>query len=89
MLSPTDTESVIGILARSVCDHVGRRKLETRKGKKTTLVANAQQYAMMRAVQEQECRELQEATEYRNERHKRLMSMMERKLKLMGEIPEV
>ena len=42
----------------------------------------------MRAVQEEECRELQQAIEYRHDRHKRLTSMMERKQKLMGEILE-
>ena len=72
-----------------MCDHVGRRRFLKRKKTKTTLVADATQYAVMRAVQEKECQELQKAIENINERHKRLMSMMERKQKLMGEIPEL
>ena len=67
---------------------MGRRRCVTRKGKKTTLVANDKPYAVKRAVQEKECRELQVVLEYRNDRHKQLMVMMERKQKLMGEIPE-
>ena len=46
------------------------------------------QHAVLRATQEVECRELQEAIECRNERHKRLMSMMERKQNLLRDVPE-
>ena len=41
--SPTDTDGIIGVLARSVCDHVGRGRFVTRKRKKKTLVANVKQ----------------------------------------------
>ena len=71
-----------------MCDHAGRRRFLTWKGKKRTLVANVAQHAVMRVVQENECRVLQEAIECRNERHKRLMSIVERQQKLMGEILE-
>ena len=61
----------------------------SRKVKKTTLVANAKQHAVMNTVQEKECQELQKAIEDINERHKILVSMMERQQKLMGEVPEL
>ena len=44
---------------------------------------NVKQYAVMRAVQEKECPELRKAIEYMNERPKKLISMMERKQRLM------
>ena len=44
---------------------------------------NVKQYAVKRAVQEKECPELRKAIEYMNERPKKLMSMMERKQRLM------
>ena len=59
-----------------------------RKGKKAALVANTKQLCVMRVVQGKECREVLEAIGYRNVRHKRLMSLMERKRKLMGEVPQ-
>ena len=71
-LSPTDSESIIAILAWSVCNHVWRKKIVTMKEKQMMLVANAKQHAVMRAVQERECRELQDAIGYRKERHKSL-----------------
>ena len=40
-------------------------------------------------MQKKECGELQEAIEYRNETPERLMPMMERKPKLVGEVPEL
>ena len=43
----------------------------SRKVKKTTLVANAKQYAVMNTMQEKECQELQKAIEYINARHKK------------------
>ena len=52
-------------------------------------LAGAQQYAMMRTVQEKECQELQKAIEYINERHNRPMSLMERQQKLIGEMREL
>ena len=54
-----------------------------------TLVANPKQYAMMRAMQDEEYRELHEVIEYMNERQERLTSTMERKQQLMGEVPEI
>ena len=55
----TDTECIIGILAWSVCDHEGRRRLVTRKGKETTLVAIVKQYAMLRERQHADYQEFQ------------------------------
>ena len=43
----------------------------------------------MRAVQVEECQGLQEAIGNVNEKHKELMSTMERKQKLMGEVSEL
>ena len=88
MLSPMDTKDTIGVGAWSPCDHDGRRRLVAMKRKKTTLVANVKQYALTRAAQETECRELQEAIQCRNERYKRLMSLLERKQKLLREVLE-
>ena len=64
------------------------QKIVTMKEKQMMLVANAKQHAVMRAVQERECRELQNAIGYRKERHKSLVPMMERKQKLRDEIRE-
>ena len=49
-------------------------------GEKTSL-ANAKQYAMMRAKQEETNQELHEAIKYSNERRGELLVMMERKQK--------
>ena len=61
ILSPVDTEGIIGVLAWSACEHPGRRRLVAVEREKTTLVANAKQYAMMRAKQEEAHQELHEA----------------------------
>ena len=53
LLSPIDAEGIIGVLARSVCDHLGQyedEEVEAMKAKKTTLVENMKRYAAMRAV---------------------------------------
>ena len=52
------------------------------------LVANAKEYAVMRATQDEEHQELHEAIEYMNERQGKLLAMMERKKKLMSGAPE-
>ena len=60
------------------------------KTKETTLLANVNQYAMMRAKQHEEYQELHEVIEYMNERQEeRVMSTMQRKQKLIGEVPEL
>ena len=78
MLSSTGAEGIIGVLAWSVCDREGR-----------TLVANAKQYAMMRAMQDDEHQELHEVVEDMNDRQERLTSTMVRKQQLAGEVPEI
>ena len=87
--SSTGAEGIIGVLAWSASDHEGRRRLVAMKTKETTLTVNANQYALTRAIQEHECRELYEAIENMNERQGKLMSTKERKQKLMGEVPEL
>ena len=51
-LSPMDTESIIGVLAWSACDHEGCRRCVALKREKATLMANAKQ-CVMRAMQEE------------------------------------
>ena len=70
------TEGMIGVLARSVCvcDHLG---FVTRKGKKTTLVAHAKQYAVMRAMLDEEFQALHKAVEYMNESQEKRLVMTE------------
>ena len=76
-------------LSFGACDREGRRRFVARKTKEATLVANVKQYAMMRAMQHEEYQELHEAIEYMNERQGKLMSTMERRQMLMGEVPEL
>ena len=52
-------------------------------------MANVKQYAMMRAMQNEEYQELHEVIEYRNERQEKLVSTMECQQKLMGEVLEL
>ena len=49
------------------------------------LVATVEQYAVVRAMQDEESQELHEAIEYMSERQLKLLSTKERKQKLMGE----
>ena len=51
------------------------------KRKKTILVANVKQYAVMRAKHDDEYQELHEAMEYMSERRGKLLAMMEEKEK--------
>ena len=57
--------------------------------KKGTLVANVRQYAMLREREDEEYHELHEVIEYMNERQEKLLFTMERKQKLVGEVPEL
>ena len=59
------------------------------KQREATLVANVKQYAMMRAMQNEEYQEPHEVIEYMNERQEKLVSTMERQQKLMGEVLEL
>ena len=72
ILSPTDTEGTVRISAWSVCDQLGSRRFVTREVKKTTLVASVSSTRPLN---------------YINERHKRLLSMMERKTEVDGRTP--
>ena len=58
------------------------------KRNQTTLVTNVSRYAVKRAKQDEEYQELHEAIEYMNERQGQLLSMMERKQKLMSAAPD-
>ena len=71
-----------------MCDHKGRRRFVAVKRENTTLVANAKQYAVMRAKQEEVYQELHEAIRVMSERQGKLFAMMERKQKLMSEALE-
>ena len=71
VFSSTDAEGVVDVLVRSACDQLGRRRYATLKVEKTTLVANVKQHAVIRAMQDEEYQELQEAIEHMNERHKK------------------
>ena len=88
-LSSADAEGIIGVFAWSACDCEGRRRLVVVKTKEATRVASMKQYAMMRAMQNEEYQELHEVIEYMNERQEKLMSTMERKQKLIGDVPVV
>ena len=68
MLSPIDTEGVVGVLAWSACDHEDRRRLVAVKREKTTLVAIVKQKALMRARQEVSQQELHEVIKSMSER---------------------
>ena len=59
------------------------------KTKEVTLEANMKQFAMVRALQDEEYREVHEAIEHMNERQEELMFLIERKQKLKGEVPEL
>ena len=54
-----------------------------------TLVANVKQYAIMRAIQDEEFQELHEIIEYKNDRQERLLSTLKREQKLMGDVLEL
>ena len=56
--SPMDTEGILGVLALSAFDHEGCRRCVAVQCTKTSLVATAKQYAMMRAKQEKAYQEL-------------------------------
>ena len=86
MLSPVDTEGIIGVVAWSACDHQGRRRCVAVEREKTTLVAHVKQYAMMRARQEEEYQELSKVITHK--RQGKLLAMMERKQNLISEAPE-
>ena len=58
ILSPIDTEGIIGVLAWRTCDHESRRRCVAVEREKTTLVAYMEQCAMMRNRQEEEHQEL-------------------------------
>ena len=66
----------------------GAERFVAMKTKEATLVANVKQYAMMRAMQNEEYQELHQVIEYMNERQEKLMSTMERQQKLMRKVPE-
>ena len=51
-------------------------------------MANVKQYAMLRAMQDEEYQEVHEVIEYMNEKQEQFTSTMERKQKLMGEVLE-
>ena len=68
ILSPTDTEGIIGVLALRPCDHEGRRIFVAAKRNQTTLVTDVSQCAVMRAKEDEEYPELYEAIEYMNKR---------------------
>ena len=63
----TDPEGIIGVLARSACDHEGHRRCGAVRRKKTTLMAHVKQYALMRAKQDDEYQELHEVIICMNE----------------------
>ena len=71
VLSPMDTEGVIGASAWSACDHEGCRRCVALKRENATPMANAKQ-CVMRAKQEEACQELHEAINCMNERQGRL-----------------
>ena len=71
VLSPMDTEGIIGVFAWSACDHEGCRRCVALKREKATPMANAKQ-CVMRAKQEEACQELHEAINCMNERQGRL-----------------
>ena len=58
------------------------------KTKEATLVANVKQYAVMRAMQNEEYQELHEVIEYMDEWQGKLLATMERKQKLVSAAPE-
>ena len=54
-----------------LCDREGRRRFVAMKTKEATLVANVKQYAMMRAMQNEEYQVLHQVIEYMNERQEK------------------
>ena len=87
-MNSTDAEGIVGVLAWSASDGEGRRRFVATKTKDATLVAHVKQYAMIRAMQDEEYHELHEAIECMNEKQEKPMSTMDRKQKLIGEVPE-
>ena len=71
----TDAEGFFGVLTWSACDREGRRRFVARKTE-ATLVAKVKQYAMMRAMQDEEYQELHEVIENVNEKKPNPLSTM-------------
>ena len=73
ILSSTDADGILDVSAWNAYDHRRRRRLIALKTMEATLVANAKQYATMRARQDEECQDFHEIIEYMNERQERLV----------------
>ena len=84
----SSSRGLIEVLASSACDHEGRRRFVAVKRNETTLVVTLKQYAVMRARQEEEYQELRRRSSVRNERHGKLLAMMERQQILLNEALE-
>ena len=76
-LSSTVAEGIIGVFAWSACDRELRRRFVAIKTKEATLIARVREYAMMRAMQDEEYEVLHEITEYMNERHENWVSKLQ------------
>ena len=78
-----------GVSAWSACDREGRRRFVAMKAIESTLKTIVKQYAMMRAMQNEEYQQLHQVIEDMNEWQEKLMSTMERQQKLMGNVREL
>ena len=88
LLCPTDVADIVDVLAKNAYDQKGRRMIVLVETKDRHLVAGTRQPAIMRARMESDYQELQVIIKHMNMKQKELLTVVERKQKLMSGAPE-
>ena len=84
-----DAQGILGVLSWSACDHEGRNIFVAMKKKEDGAGGNCEAVCGVASNARKGVPRASEAIECRNERHKRLVSMMDLKQNLLRDVPEL